>query len=93
MRAARSRFIELECFIGLCFLAGRWMRLAIWLLAVQFVGILSPLVLLSGDLFGGPGNAPTLAGQYVIKDIVLVAAGMVIAAGTFRGGRLVRDEA
>ena len=83
----------LECFIGLCFLAGRWMRLAIWLLAVQFVGILSPLVLLSGDLFGGPGNAPTLAGQYVIKDIVLVAAGMVIAAGTFRGGRLVRDEA
>ena len=23
----------LECFIGLCFLAGRWMRLAIWLLA------------------------------------------------------------
>ncbi len=82
----------LECFIGLCFLAGRWMRLAIWLLALQFVGILSPLVLLSGELFGGPGNAPTLAGQYVIKDIVLVAAGMVIAAGAFRGGRLVRDE-
>ena len=82
----------LECFIGLCFLASRWMRLAIWLLAVQFVGILSPLVLLSGEQFGGPGHAPTLAGQYVLKDIVLVAAGMVIAAGTFRGGRLVRDE-
>jgi hypothetical protein len=27
----------------------------------------------------------------VLKDI-LVAAGMAIAAGTFRGGRLVRDE-
>lgn len=35
---------------------------------------------------------PALEGQYVIKDIVLVAAGMVIAAGSFRGGRLVRDD-
>jgi hypothetical protein len=38
----------LECFIGVCLLAGRWMRVAIWLLAVEFVGILSPLVLLPG---------------------------------------------
>lgn len=82
----------LECFIGICFLAGRWMRLAVWLLALEFVGILSPIILLSGRLFSGPHNAPTLEGQYVLKDIVLVAAGMVIAAGTFRGGRLVRDE-
>jgi len=82
----------LESFIGICFLADRWMRLAVWLLALEFVGILSPIVLLSGRLFSGPHNAPTLEGQYVLKDIVLVAAGMVIAAGTFRGGRLVRDE-
>lgn len=82
----------LESFIGICFLAGRWMRLAVWLLALEFVGILSPIMLLSGRLFSGPHGAPTLEGQYVLKDIVLVAAGMVIAAGTFRGGRLVRDE-
>jgi len=82
----------LECFIGICLLANRWMRVAVWLLAVQFVGILAPLVLLTGRLFSGPYDAPTLEGQYVIKDIILVAAGMVIAAGTFRGGRLVRDE-
>jgi len=82
----------LECFIGVCLLAKRWMRLAVWLLAIQLIGILAPLVLLTGRLFSGPGDAPTLAGQYVLKDIVLVAAGMVIAAGAFRGGRLVRDE-
>lgn len=82
----------LECFIGACLLAGRWMRLAIWLLALEFVGILSPLVLLPGRLFAGPHGAPTLEGQYVLKDIILVAAGMVIAAGTFRGGRLVRSD-
>jgi uncharacterized membrane protein YkgB len=82
----------LECFIGICLLANRWMRLAVWLLAIELVGILAPLVLLPGRLFGGPHDAPTLEGQYVLKDFILVAAGMVIAAGSFRGGRLVRDE-
>lgn len=82
----------LECFIGISLIAGRWMRAAIWLLAVQFVGILSPLVLLPGRLFAGPHHAPTLEGQYVLKDVILVAAGMVIAAVTFRGGRLVRGD-
>jgi putative oxidoreductase len=82
----------LECFIGICLLANRWMRVAVWLLAIEFVGILAPLVLLSGRLFSGPHDAPTLEGQYVLKDFILVAAGMVIAAGSFRGGRLVRDE-
>lgn len=82
----------LECLIGVCLLSGRWMRLAIWLLAIEFVGILAPLVLLTGRLFAGPYNAPTLEGQYVLKDVILVTAGLVIAAGTFRGGRMVRDH-
>ena len=56
------------------------------------VGILSPLVLLPERLFAGPYGAPTLEGQYVLKDVILVAAGMVIAAVTFRGGRLVRGD-
>jgi len=43
-------------------------------------------------LFAGPHHAPTLEGQCVLKDIILVAAGLVIAAGTFRGGRLVRSD-
>jgi putative oxidoreductase len=82
----------LECFIGICLLAGRPMRIAIWLLAIEFVGILSPVFLLSGRLFAGPHHAPTLEGQYVLKDIILVGAGLVIAAASFRGGRLVRAD-
>lgn len=82
----------LECFIGACLISGRLMRWAIWLLALQFAGILSPLVLAPGRLFAGPYGAPTLEGQYVLKDVILVAAGVVIAAGTFRGGRLVRGD-
>lgn len=91
-RAGLIAVATLECFIGVCLLAGKWMRLAIWLLAVEFVGILAPIVLLPGRLFSGPHHAPTLEGQYVLKDPILVAAGMVLAAATFRGGRLVRDE-
>lgn len=82
----------LECVIGLSLIAGRPMRVAIWLLATEFVGILSPLVLLPARLFSGPDHAPTLEGQYVLKDIILVGAAMVIAAATFRGGRLVRSD-
>lgn len=84
----------MECFIGICFLIGSGvvMRVAIWVLAAQLVGILAPLAIEPGRLFAGPHGAPTLEGQYVLKDIILVAAGMVIAAGTFRGGQLVRAE-
>ena len=82
----------LECFAGVCLLTKGLMRLAIWLLAIQFVGILAPAVVLPGRLFGGPGGAPTLEGQYVLKDITLVAAGLVIAAASFRGGRMVRSD-
>jgi putative oxidoreductase len=83
---------SLECVIGICLLANRGMRLAVWLLAIEFVGILSPLILLPARLFAGPHHAPTLEGQYVLKDIILVAAALVIAAGSFRGGRMVRTD-
>jgi len=82
----------LECFIGVALIIGRPLRLALWALAGEFVGILSPLVLLTGRLFSGPHHAPTLEGQYVLKDVILVGAAMVIAAATFRGGRVVRGD-
>jgi len=91
-RVALVGIATLECFIGVCLLANQWMRLAVWLLAVEFVGVLAPLALLPGRLFAGPHNAPTLEGQYVLKDVILVTAALVIVAGTFRGGQLVRSD-
>jgi len=82
----------LECTIGILLLTNRAMRLAVWLLAIEFVGILSPIFLLPGRLFAGPHHAPTITGQYCLKDIILVAAALVIAAGSFRGGRMVRGD-
>jgi putative oxidoreductase len=70
----------LETIIGLLLISGRFLRLAIYLLAGQLIGVLAPLVLFTGRLFAGPHNAPTLEGQYVIKDLIVVAAGLVVAS-------------
>ncbi len=82
---------SLECAIGLCFITGKFLRIAVWLLLFELIGILSPVVLLPGELFTGPFHAPNLLGQYVLKDVVLAGAGMVIAA-TLRGGRLITTQ-
>jgi uncharacterized membrane protein YphA (DoxX/SURF4 family) len=70
----------LETIIGLLLISGRFLRVAIYLLAGQLVGVLAPLVLFTGRLFAGPHDAPTLEGQYVIKDLIVVAAGFVVAS-------------
>jgi putative oxidoreductase len=80
----------LESIIGLLLLSGRWMRLALGLLAIELIGILSPIVLLPADMFRAP-LAPTLEGQYVLKDVIVGAAGLVVAARTL-GARLVVDR-
>ncbi len=82
----------LETTIGLLLLSGRGMRLALALLAVQMVGILSPLVLLPGEMFRTDPLGPTLAGQYVMKDIILGAAVLVVAAKTLGAQMVVRER-
>lgn len=42
------------------------------------------------EVFTRVPYAPTLEGQYIIKNIVLIAAGLVIGA-TVRGGRVIAD--
>jgi uncharacterized membrane protein YkgB len=69
----------MECVIGVGLIMGRRLRTVMYLTALWVMGILSPLVVLPERLFSGPYHAPTLEGQYVIKDIILLAAVMVIA--------------
>lgn len=76
-----------ECAIGLLLIAGRWLRLTSYLLTLWVLGLLSPIVLLAGRIFAGPHHMPTLEGQYVLKDVILFAAVMVIAT-TVRGGAI-----
>jgi putative oxidoreductase len=67
----------LETLIGILFITGFLMPLALVLLAVTFVGILAPLVLFPGELF--PGGLPSLTAQYIIKDLVLIVGALVVA--------------
>ncbi|MFD4960785.1 DoxX family protein [Microbacterium sp. NPDC058389] len=71
----------METLVGVLLAAGVFQRFALALLAVTFVGILSPLVFFTGDLFV-PG--PTLTAQYILKDVVLVAAALVVASRALR---------
>jgi uncharacterized membrane protein YkgB len=79
-----------ECLIGLGLIARVWMRATLLLLSLQMVGALAPLFLYPGEMFTRVPYAPSLEGQYIIKNIVLISAGLVLAA-TVRGGDLIAD--
>jgi uncharacterized membrane protein YkgB len=79
-----------EVAIGLGFLTGRALRVTILLLFLQMPGTLAPLVLLPARVFTVMPVGLTLEGQYIVKNLVLIAAALVIGA-TVRGARL-REE-
>lgn len=79
----------LETVIGLTLLTGRFLKLGLLVLAGALGGIMAPLVLFPDLMWNG--NGPTLTGQYVFKDIVLAAAGLVVAAHAL-GARLRRTD-
>ncbi len=74
-----------EVVIGVCFLFKKTIRIAIALLAMQMAGTFMPLVLLPEITFQ-PGKipyAPTIEGQYIIKNLLIISAALVIG-GTLR---------
>lgn len=79
-----------EIAIGLGFITGKFQRLTIILLLLQMGGAMSPLLLAPDRIWVQFPFQWTLEGQYVFKDIILISAGLVIAA-TVRGGGLVAD--
>jgi len=66
-----------ETFIGLTLVTGKFLRIGLLALAGAMVGIMSPIALFADELFG---HGMTLMGQYVLKDVVLVAGAAVVAA-------------
>ena len=74
-----------EVLIGLTFLTRKTARIAIALLAMQMVGTFLPLAILPGVTFqaGHFPYAPTMEGQYIIKNLLIISAAMVVG-GTVR---------
>ncbi len=77
-----------EIVIGLGFIVGKFMRLTILLMMLQMVGAVSPLVLYPQGVWVSFPFVLTLEGQYIIKNMVLISAAMVIGS-TVRGKQLV----
>jgi len=67
-----------EVLIGLTLITGILLRMGLLVVAGWTIGIMSPVVLFFSDMF--PSGGPTLEAQYVLKDIVLGAAALVVAA-------------
>jgi uncharacterized membrane protein YphA (DoxX/SURF4 family) len=69
-----------ETLIGLGLIFGVFLRTTLFLLFLQMLGTLTPLVLFPSETFLQAPFAPTLEGQYIIKNLVLIASGIVIGA-------------
>ncbi len=81
-----------ESLIGIGLLLGRYLRLTLLLLFAQMPGTMLPLILFPAETFTAFPHAPTMEGQYIIKNLVLIAAAIVIGA-TVRGGELRAEPA
>src|SRR5690606_21634218 len=79
-----------EVAIGLGLISGLFPRVVIALLLVQMAGTLTPLVLFPQETWSQFPIAATLEGQYIIKNLVLISAALVIGA-TVRGGAVIAD--
>jgi len=80
-----------EVLIGLGLITGKFMRATLLLLILQMLGTITPLFLFPDETWQVFPISPTLEGQYIIKNLVLVSAAIVIGA-TVRGGYLVAQK-
>lgn len=77
-----------EMAIGLGLITGWFMRLTLLLLFLQMPGTALPLFITPEACFTIFPFGLTLEGQYIVKNLALITAGIVLGS-TVRGGRIV----
>ena len=82
----------LETVIGIGLLFNLFLRETLLLLYLQMIGTFLPIFLFPSEVFLRIPYAPTLEGQYIFKNLVVIGAGIVLGA-TVRGARLVKVPA
>lgn len=80
-----------EVLIGIGLILGYQMRVTLFLLFLQMMGTITPVFLFPSEVFTRIPYAPTLEGQYIIKNLVIISAGVLLGA-TVRGGRVVSES-
>lgn len=79
-----------ETLIGLGLIFGVFMRVTLLLLFLQMPGTILPVFFFPEVVFTQFPYALTLEGQYIVKNVVLISAGLVVGA-TVRGGFLISE--
>ncbi|MBI1932370.1 MAG: DoxX family protein [Ignavibacteriales bacterium] len=69
-----------EVLIGIGLLTGAFMRATLFLLFLQMIGTLTPIFIFPNEVFTQIPYAPTLEGQYIIKNLVIISAGIVLGS-------------
>ena len=69
-----------EVVIGLCLLYKPLIKIGLYLMIPQMLGTFLPLIILPEVIFNGNFFALTLEGQFIIKNLVMLSAALVIAA-------------
>jgi uncharacterized membrane protein YphA (DoxX/SURF4 family) len=80
-----------ETLIGLGLLFNVFLRETLILLYLQVLGTFTPVFLFPSEVFIRIPYAPTLEGQYIIKNLIIISAGIVLGA-TARGIKLKIDK-
>jgi uncharacterized membrane protein YkgB len=70
----------LEVTLGLLLMWGRGMRLVLAAVILHILGTMTPLVIFPELTFSSFPVAPTLEGQYILKNVILIAGGLVLGA-------------
>ena len=83
---ARIGLATWEVLIGLGLLSGRFLRITLLLLWVQMAGALLPLLFFPDETFARFPLVPTLEGQYIIKNLVIISAAIVVGGAIRRRG-------
>ncbi len=83
----------LECAIGLGLLLAprighRGLQITLWMLLVQMVGTFTPLVLFPDETFKIFGVVPTMEGQYILKNFVLISSAIALMSPKLRDKRV-----
>jgi uncharacterized membrane protein YkgB len=72
-----------ECGIGTGLITGQWMRLTTLCLMLHLGGTFLPMAMFPAETWNHFPYAPSLVGQYILKNLVLMAAAMVVGAKAF----------
>lgn len=80
-----------EVLIGIGFIWGKWLRITLLLLFLQMPGTAMPIFILPEVVWTAFPYGLTLEGQYIFKNLVLIASALVLGA-TVRGGKLSAGE-